>query len=250
MSGPINVYIGTDRWQRDSGAEAVLEFSIRKYVSRPVVIHWMRSGDPGWEISENGIDGSWAAGGAISGGWVKGQGMTWGTPFSCFRFAVPELMNFAGTAIYLDADMLLLDDIAKLIEMTPRVGSGIKCVSAARTDVAVFDCAWFKDKPWWPTIAKMKSVRARVFEYMNLLNHGKALDVSLDPVWNDIDGKRYENDPDAVKLLHYSNVMIGQPWRPYDNVTYPTDYPFVKTSHKAALKWFTVQDEMNASARA
>lgn len=243
----IQVYIGTDKWQRDSGAEDVLEYSIVKNSSRPVQIHWMRSGDPGWEISEIGEGGAWAAGGAIAGGWVKGRGMTWGTPFSCFRFAVPELMGFEGTAIYLDADMLVLGDIAHLEAMLPSGSKGIRCVNAARTDVAVIDCSWFRGKPWWPSIERMKSTQARVFEYMRLLKHWQALDCSLPPTWNDIDGKLYDRNPAAVDLIHYSHVMVGQPWRPYENVVYPDVYPYVKTSKNAALTWFALKAEMEAA---
>ena len=232
---PIHIFIGTDRWQRDSGAESVLEHSIIKHTTCPVEIHWMRSGDPGWEISENGQGGTWAAGGAIAGGWVKGRGMTWGTPFSCFRFAVPELMNFEGTAIYLDADMLLLDDIAKLADLTPSSRHGYKCVSAARTDVSVIDCGWFKDKDWWPSLAMMKSTRCRVFEYMRMLQHYNALDTTLSPQWNDIDGKLYRDHPEDVKLIHYSHV------------DYPKEWPHVKTCVPAAERWFAEKAEMERS---
>tara|TARA_R110002126_G_scaffold291760_1_gene457043 strand:+ start:33016 stop:33648 length:633 start_codon:yes stop_codon:yes gene_type:complete len=207
----------------------------------------MRSGDPGWEISANGDGDSWAAGGAIAGGWVKGLGMTWGTPFSLFRFAIPELMNFEGRAIYLDADMLLLDDIAKLDALHPSPSFGYRCINAQRTDVSVIDCAWFKDKEWWPSLAKMKSVRARVFEYMRLMQHHDALDVTLPRIWNDVDGKHYKGHPGEVGLLHYSHVMVGQPWCPYDNVDYPKEWPHVKTCVSAAERWFREKDEMEVA---
>lgn len=155
-------------------------------------------------------------------------------------------MNFQGTAIYLDADMLLLADIAELAAMKPSEGRGIKCLTHSRTDVAVFDCAWFQHKSWWPTIAQMKTIPARVFEYVRMLQDRKALDTTLPGVWNDIDGNLFDIDPDAVKLLHYSHVMVGQPWRPYDNVQYPETWPYVRTSYKAAETWFEYQGQMVA----
>lgn len=209
----------------------------------------MRSGDPGWEISANGEGDSWAAGGAIAGGWVKGPGMTWGTPFSCFRFAVPELMNFQGKAIYLDADMLLLADIGELFDLDIASDHGIKCFSQSRTDVTLYDCAWFKNKDWWPSLSRMKKVKARVFEYVRLLQQWKALDSTLSSDWNDVDGRMYDVTPDDVKLIHYSHVMVGQPWRPYDNVTYPDTWPYVRTSYKAAEKWFDYENEMKEIAK-
>ena len=42
----------------------------------------------------------------------KRQG--WGTPFTCYRYAVPELCNFKGRAIYTDVDMINFRDIYHL----------------------------------------------------------------------------------------------------------------------------------------
>jgi hypothetical protein len=241
----VRIAIGTDRWQKDSGAEDVLEYSIKKHCSQPVEITWMRSGDPGWEISARGDGDTWAAGAAIAGGWVKGGGMTWGTPFSCFRFAIPELMGFKGRAIYMDADMLVLDDLCKLIELPIDDSKGLLCLSKNRTDVAVFNCEWPGwQSEWWPTIEKMRGIRARCFEYVQLLRARDAMDTSLPDAWNDCDGRLYDRSPQDVKIIHYTNVLVGQPWRPYDNVNYPTTWPYVKTSQAAAELWFEYENEM------
>ena len=40
----------------------------------------------------------------------------WGTPFTCFRYAIPELCNFKGKAIYMDTDQMNFKDIAGLYE--------------------------------------------------------------------------------------------------------------------------------------
>jgi len=40
----------------------------------------------------------------------------WGTPFTGFRYAVPELCNFKGKAIYMDTDQMNFTDIAELYE--------------------------------------------------------------------------------------------------------------------------------------
>lgn len=250
MSDTIHVWIGTDRFQQVTPAEDVLEYSIRRHTSRPIEIHWMRAGDPGWELSADGSNGSWAAGAAIAGGWVKSGTFSWGTPFSNFRLAIPELMGFEGHAIYLDADMLLLDDIGKLWDMKPAAGKGIRCINKARTDVSVIDCSYFKDKQWYPRLDKLKSVKAKLGQYMRFFLHHGTLDTSLPAVWNDIDGKLYDQHPDEVKLLHYSHVPGGQPWCPYDNITYPKDWPHIDervSSRAAAELWFTYKDEMEAA---
>ena len=211
----------------------------------------MRAGDPGWEITADGANGSWAAGGAIAGGWVKsGKPGTWGTPFSCFRLAVPELMNFEGHAIYLDADMLLLDDIGKLADLKPTATYGLRCINNARTDVSVINCAWWKDKAWWPRLSKIKSTTGTMGMWMRLLHHYHSIETTLPKVWNDIDGRGYDQHPSEAKLIHYSHVPGGQPWCPYDNVDYPKDWPHInpKVSSRAAAElWFSYKDEMESN---
>ena len=212
----------------------------------------MRAGDPGWEISADGANGSWAAGGAVAGGWVKsGKPGTWGTPFSCFRLAVPELMGFEGHAIYLDADMLLLDDIAKLIDLKPAAGFGLRCINKVRTDVSVIDCSWWKDKPWWPRLNKIRETRGNMGQWMRMLQSHQALDTTLPAAWNDIDGRGYDKHPGEMKLIHYSYVPGGQPWCPYKNIGYPVDWPHIDprvSSRAAAELWFQYEGEMRAEA--
>jgi len=245
---PIRVFVGTDQWQKQCLAEDVLEYSIRSQVypkETPVEITFMRSGDPGWEITADGAGDTWAAGGAIAGGWVKAPGRTWGTPFSCFRFAVPELCDFEGYAIYRDADMLLLDNIVDLWQLRPR-GAGYRSVSVARTDVSVIDCGWFKNQKWWPSIDEMKATRARVFEYVQLMQRHKAIDPGLPACWNDCDGEIFASPTPMctpTKLLHYTTVPDGQPWRPYPNITYPKAFPYCRNI-RAGLVWFDYLKEM------
>lgn len=241
---PIRVFVGTDQWQHQSGAERVLEHSIRANTQADVEITYMRSGDPGWEISEAGAGDTWAVGAATAGGWVKAPGRNWGTPFSCFRFAVPELCDFEGYAVYLDADMLVLGDIANLAALRPR-GAGYRSVSVARTDVSVIDCAWFKNRKHWPQIDEMKATRARVFEYTQLLRMIGGVDPTLPLEWNDCDGALYAQKPNAAKLIHYTTVTDGQPWRPYDNVEYPKEWPYC-ANRKAGELWFEWLDRANA----
>lgn len=196
----------------------------------------MRAGEKGWETSETPQGGStWNIGRPMDMAWPK---RGWGTPFSAFRFAIPEMCGFEGRAIYLDADMLVLGDIAELWEMTPRAGCGIKSLSQARTDVSVIDCAWFKDKEWWPSVAQMKPSGARVFEYITVLNYHRAVDPTLPDTWNDCDGRVYDKSPDDVKLIHYTHVLHGQPYRPYPRIDYPKEFPFVRTSYKAGELWW------------
>jgi len=198
----------------------------------------MRSGDPGWEVTKDGAGGTWRVGDAVDAGWVNNR--SWGTPFTGFRFAVPELCHFEGKAIYLDADMLVLGDIAELWEQEPEMGRGIRCWGPLRTDVSVIQCDRFhvehRDKRW-PTIERMKPSGWRAMDYLRRLHSLDLIDPGLDPLWNDCDGMHYEKGANT-KLLHYTHVLEGQPYRPYPNVRYPKEFPFVTTSKQAGNLWW------------
>jgi hypothetical protein len=77
-----------------------------------------------------------------------------------------------------------------------------------------------------------------VFEYVQLLRAHHGIEPTLPAVWNDCDGAIYNKSPEQVKLIHYTNVMCGQPYRPYDNVNYPKDYPYCLTSYTAGELWW------------
>ena len=214
---PLRVYVGTDEWQRDAGAERVLEHSIRKHATCDVAITWMRSGDPGWEVSEHGDASTWKINVPPGSAWKK-RG-AWGTPFSAFRFAIPEACEFAGRAVYLDADMLVRADMAEFLTMD--TDAGYRCISKARTDVALIDCSWFADKAWWPRIEQMKASGWITYYYCQLLLQHGGIAPTLDPLWNVCDPMRPCADAagDAAKLRHFTTVPI-QPYKPYPTVKY------------------------------
>lgn len=197
----------------------MLEHSIRKHASCAVDIHWMRAGDSRFEITEHGDPGTWKINVAPGSAWKK-RG-AWGTPFSCFRFAVPELCAFTGRAVYLDADMLVLGDVRELL--TTDLVNGYKTISMPRTDVAVIDCAYFADKTWWPSIEKMRPSGWITWHYCKLLQQHGAITPSLDPKWNVCDRPMPTPDHGVgdAKLLHYTTVPT-QPYKPYPSVTYYT----------------------------
>jgi len=243
---PIRIFVGTDEWQRAAGAELVLEHSIRQHSQRAdIEITWMRSGDPGWEVSKDGgaVKGrqTWKVGDAVDSAWSGGRG-SWATPFSCFRFAVPELCQFEGRAIYLDADMLVLGDINDLWNQDCLEGSSVKCSHRVRTDVMVIDCSKFGEpggKPfasWW-SIADMKKKHLHIRQFLSRLGLYHVVDTSLDSLWNDCDGWGYERG-DNAQLIHYTHALKGQPYRPYPNAKYPSQFPYVTTSQKAGLLWW------------
>lgn len=212
----LHVWVGSDVWQHAAGAERNLEFSIRKHASVEVVMHWMRAGakgddgtGEGWAISEHGDPGTWKVHRPIEQAWPK---KGWGTPFSTFRLAIPECMDFAGVAVYLDVDMIVLSDIAELLTY-PRRAPWL-CNHPSITDVSVIDCAAFKDKTWWPSINDMMRRGTYLHEGRTILARNGFIDPRLPWQWNARD-----NIQSDTRLVHYTSVP-WQPWRPYPTVKY------------------------------
>ncbi len=101
--GPVVVYIGTSANGEDAEAQMVLEYTIRKNTTMPVEIHWMKqSHDP---------NDFWYADVKEQKGWQTQQ---WPTPFSGYRWGIPAACGFKGQSIYMDHDMLVLQDLAEL----------------------------------------------------------------------------------------------------------------------------------------
>lgn len=231
----LHIWVGTDDWQRKAGAERVLEHSIRKRASCPVSIHLMRAGDPEWPVSEHGDPGTWKLGRPVNQAWPK-QG--WGTPFSAFRFAIPEMMGFKDRAVYMDVDQLVLGDVAELLYIA--MPKPWVCCHPSMTDVSVIECSYFGG-PDWPKIEKMKPSGARVFDYCQRLARMGYVSATLPWDWN----CRDSNDEwkDSTRLLHFTSVP-HQPWRPYETVKYR---PHPKLAWER--KWLDELAEANAANR-
>lgn len=239
MDSTLHIWIGSDKFQQAAGAERVLEYSIRRHATCDFQLHWMRAGDPDWPVSADGNPaGTWKLGRPVDLAWPK-QG--WGTPFSCFRFAVPEMMAFTGRAVYFDADMLVLGDVRELLDIPMQ--AGFTACHAKRTDASVIDCEWFRGKSWWPSVKMMRPLGWRVFEYLQLLQPRHGISATLPWGWNDCDGERYRKHPEDVKLVHYTSVP-DQPYRPYPSVKYMKSYPFCRNVGAGHLWWQTYADAL------
>jgi len=102
-AGPVRIYVGTDRSQEI--ALRVLGASIRRRTRLAVEVNSLA----GLDLPEPPDPAHRAR-----------------TGFSFARFAIPELAGRAGRAIYLDADMLVLQDIAELWNL-PLGGAKVAC---------------------------------------------------------------------------------------------------------------------------
>tara|TARA_E500000331_G_scaffold234525_1_gene224694 strand:+ start:5084 stop:5827 length:744 start_codon:yes stop_codon:yes gene_type:complete len=89
----INIFIGYDT--KEKVAFNVLSYSILKNSSKPVA------------ITPIYLDN-------IKDDFVRERNNLSSTEFSFSRFIIPHLMNYQGWALFMDCDMLMIDDIAKL----------------------------------------------------------------------------------------------------------------------------------------
>lgn len=172
----------------------------------------MRAGDPGFVVTKNGDGGTWNLKRDPDLAW---PGIGDATDFSRFRLAVPELAGFTGVHVYLDADMLVLADIAELVAL-PRKAPWL-CISSKRTDVSVIDAAAFKGLDWWPPVARIAPAPHYLIQYRELLKNRGFFDASMPEVWNWCDDR--PRPIEGAKLLHFTTVPT-QPWRPYASVRY------------------------------
>jgi len=186
----IKIFVGT--CPRNRAAEKVLEHSIRKHCSEPFEITWMRNGDEPFV----GFDET-----------------NWGTGFTPFRWLIPMLTNYTGKAIYLDVDVLLLDDIAKLWH-TDMQGKAVLSLKD-NYSVMLMDCE--KLTYIEPEFQEWKEASC-IPQYDGLFNEAveilKEFDMvgDLHPKWNCLDGK---NIPwEDANLVHYTRKDT-QPWHPY-----------------------------------
>ncbi len=183
-AGSIRLFVGASPGGMDLETERVLEHSARKHSSLPVDITWMRA---------DASEGPWA-------GWDRRR---WATPFSGYRWAVPEAAGHEGRAIYMDNDVLVLGDLAELWH-ADLGGKPIMARWPGRLCVSVFDCASAREV--LPSIEAMRGDSGAHARLQDTI--GREHIAKLDPRWNCLDG---EDMPlEAIKGLHFTD-MSTQP---------------------------------------
>jgi hypothetical protein len=193
MSDPIRVFVGCAANGEDLESQAVLEHSLRKHASRPVDIVWMRlDRTPGSAFFSDGPRG-----------W---QTQNWSTPFSGFRWAVPELCGFRGRAIYCDSDVIFLADAAELWDQAFQPGKVVLAKGGEdswRFCVCLWDCAAAAAyvKPLKLLMREPGAHRAMIERYRNA-----PFVQPFEGNWNCIDLEDYGDlsNPE-IKVLHYSS---------------------------------------------
>ena len=180
----IRVFIGTEPAQRL--ACEVLKHSIRARTSQPV------------EFTEIGQD----------------YGLPQQTGFSFSRWSVPELVGFRGRAIYMDADIVVLSDIAALAALPLDEPIQVRARPTADnryfTSVMLMDCDYL---PYWKfsdLLAEVRSMPDWYYASVMWASVRSPYRKGFGPLprgWNDLD-----NVKAGTCALHYTDLK-RQPWR-------------------------------------
>jgi len=187
----IRIFAGCAPNHEDAESQAVLEWSIAKHASEPFEITWLKL----------------SRGGPLS-GWNT---INWPTPFSGFRWAVPELAGFEGRAIYTDSDVIFMDDIAGLWHQPiPEV---VVARNASRLCVSLWDCN--KAKSYMVPIDSLKQSIGNHAYMRFVFAHHNHIVTRFSGNWNCLDGENYASlDDIEIKAIHYTSMRF-QPQIPY-----------------------------------
>lgn len=187
----IRLFVGTSANNHDSEAEAVLEWTARKYCSMPLEITWMRQAEKGpwsgWESAKRGR-----------------------TPFTAYRWSLPAVCNYEGKALYTDVDFFFRSDLAELWNQPiPNVGLVRNATGKLSTSCILFDCA--KAKGHVPPLDKLKVMKDA---HDSMLQYFRSHIGLLSPFAGNWDCSHFEKDDKRqmdlydprIKAVHFSRV--------------------------------------------
>lgn len=187
------IFVGTSPNNYDAEIEMIYEYSLRKHCKSNLEINWMRLSNKDQDF------------------WSNWNTKKWFTPFSGFRWGIPQFCDFKGRVIYTDVDMINLKDISELIEIDMQ-GKPFAARKGERWGfelcVMVIDCEKAKDHIW--KIHKLRSDISSHIYHRDLLSNSKFIH-EIDKRWNSLDGEDMKIDD--IFQLHFTN-MSTQPWRP------------------------------------
>lgn len=195
MSEAVKLFIGSSTKGEDEYIEKVYVHSLIKNASAPIEIHWMRQ-------TRN-----------QESPWYGFSTSRWSTPFSGFRWAIPELCEFKGRAIYTDVDMINFRDINELFTIDMN-GKPIAARKGSRFGghefcVMVLDCEQLQE--YLIPISRQKIIPDYHHRCIASFSGNESLVHELDPRWNCLDGENLA--PEEIWQLHWTN-METQPWSP------------------------------------
>lgn len=197
----IRVFIGYD--SREAVAFDVLAHSIQRRATQPVSITPVK------------LD-------QLEGIFRRERNPLQSTEFSFSRFLTPYLCGFEGWAVFMDCDMLVLDDIANLWKLRDEryAVQVVKHVHVPREEVKFLGAVQTKyEKKNWSSVMLMNCARCTALtpEYVNSASglelhqfkwlEGDHLIGAIPPEWNHLVG--FDRPRADAKLVHYT---IGGPY--------------------------------------
>ncbi len=189
----IKIFVGCPANNEDLESQAVLDWTLHKHASEPLDIVWMKlSRDPKSFWFSDGKGGGWNT-------------KSWATPFSPFRWGIPEFCGFQGRAIYLDIDMIVMSDIAELWNAPMHAGA-VAIAKAPKTFCcSLFDCA--RAKKVLPPVARLRSEVGLYRIVRKSFNPTTAQSFDYLGNWNCLDGEDYKTlDDPRIKLIHFTTI--------------------------------------------
>lgn len=234
-SEKVKLFVGTSD-NHDRSIEKIYLYSLLKNTHAELEVVWLRP--------------------SMFSDWTR-EG--WGTPFTCFRYAIPELCNFKGKALYTDCDMINFKDILSLwrtdlngkpfgmvwdsLQMNNAKWLGTDYERGWWCDsIMLIDCA--KAKEYIPPIKEQAQWKGTYkWHFMESIGspkkeHSVNIVEQIDARWNCFDGadtsypykRPYPKDDkkqiplQEIWQLHLT-ALSYQPWHPKYN-------PHAKASHK------------------
>ena len=220
---PMRVFCGLDESQ--IVASRVLEYSIRKYASRPVRFYPMLNVQtPVPKDPQN-----------------RGR-----TGFSFSRFHIPRLAGYQGRGLYVDADMQVFGDLAELWDI-PFDGAKVMCTRQDEAPAEWKDSSWFKpgrqlsvmlldcSRLDWDIDEIIRGLDEGAYTYGQLMFElcivsPDEISDAIPPTWNHLE--HYE--PGETRLLHYT-VVPRQPWKNDKNPLRTLWEPMYKEAYDAGV---------------
>lgn len=157
----------------------------------------------------------------------------WKTGFTGYRYAIPDLCEYEGRAIYNDVDQIYLYDPAAL-QSEGMSDSAVLALNSRDTSVMVMNCE--KLKGVWSMEAIQAAPQGKVHATMLAQARRKNLIGNLPGFWN---ARDHEYDGSSSKLLHFT-ILHLQPWRPF-----PKDLRYRDNPHGKV--WYTLEEEADHS---
>jgi hypothetical protein len=197
----IRVFIGYD--SRETVAYGVLAHSINRHASQPVAIA------PVMLSQLEGVFG-------------RERNPLQSTEFSFSRFLVPWMCGFEGWAVFMDCDMLMREDVARLWALRDEryAVQVVKHVHVPKEDTKFLGAVQTKyEKKNWSSVMLMNCAKCRALT-PEFVNQASGLELhqfkwlgddgligAIPPAWNHLVG--YDAPRRDARLVHFT---IGGPW--------------------------------------